>query len=136
MPKHNTRGTKNSSGLYGAGFPSMMGQFNLKGPQSSVAMTGVSLGLPPTQNGKLRNSVKGKKVIARSRISSPSLKFAVDPSVVTAPLKLDCLSYRGAKPLNNAPFKFVANEGAMVGHQHVREGDQGVRAVLILRVLA
>ena len=51
-------------------------------------------------------------------------------------LKLDCLSYRGAKPLNNAPFKFVANEGAMVGHQHVREGDQGVRAVLILRVLA
>lgn len=48
VPKHNTRGTKNSSGLYGAGFPSMMGQFNLKGPQSSVAMTGVSLGLPLT----------------------------------------------------------------------------------------
>ena len=125
MAKHDTASSKNSAGLYKARFPSMMGQFNLNRLQPNVDMTGTSLGNSQTQKGKLRNSVKGKKVIALSRISPPSLINGIDTPVVIAPLKLDSLSNHGADSLPNAPFKFVANEEAMVGHQHAREDDQG-----------
>ena len=125
VTKHYTIGSKNSAGLNEAGDPSMMGQFKLNGLQPNVDMAGNSLGHSQTQNGKLRNSVKGKKVIARSRISSLSLKSGVDTPVVTAPFKLESISNHGAASLPNAPFKFVANEETMVGHQHAREDDQG-----------
>nr|POF24341.1 hypothetical protein CFP56_27537 [Quercus suber] len=125
VAKHSTGGLNALAGLYEAGSPSMLGQFNLNGLQSNVDIAGNSLGAPKTHKGNLRNSVKGKKVIARGRISSPSLKSAVDPPVVTEPLKLSCFSNHGADSLTSAPFEFVANEEAVVDHQHVKEGDLG-----------
>ncbi|XP_030958299.1 uncharacterized protein LOC115980158 [Quercus lobata] len=74
---------------------------------------------------KLRDSVKGKQVIARGRLGSPSTKSAIDSHPGTSPLQLASILNHGPELLSRAPFKFTANAEVEVGHQPEGGGDGG-----------
>lgn len=125
-PNHVTKQSiqllNNLSGPKEGVFPSSMGQQSLNGPQPKLDATKPLFGASQAQRVNLRDSVKGKKVIAQGRLSSHSPKSAADLQLDTVPLKLASIFNHGSEPLLSAPFKFVANAETKVGHQLERAG--------------